>query len=505
MFLSSTLGRRFPQRVKIAFAFTLALAAAIAIGAIAAHQIILATAGLLILILSLAIIIWPESLTLLVVFLLYTNAAVIAVKYHGVPFVLGASVPLFLVFPLIYILIFRRQKVLINSIIPLLLVFLSVQAFGTLISENIDVSLNALITYTTEGLILYFLVLNVVRSPTALRRVIWTLLIAGTLIGSLSVFQQVTRTFNNYYWGFAQVGDTGFGTGIETIQGQILQPRLAGPLGEKNYYAQVMLMLVPLGLFRFWGERSRLLRLLAAAATTIIMLGAALTFSRGGAVALILLVIIMVMMRYIKIYQFAIIAISLLLLMTAVPQFGKRLTSLQALTALLNEDSGGVASTDTSVQGRLGEMLSAGLVFLDHPVVGVGPGMFKYYYLEYADQVGLQLHTTTREAHNLFLDIGADNGALGLGCFLGILFFSLRGLAQTRKTWAAKQPELANMAAGFMLSIISYLLTGLFLSMAYSRYFWLILALGGAASYIAGSDAFAKPENIERTSAALHA
>ena len=62
-------------------------------------------------------------------------------------------------------------------------------------------------------------------------------------IGALSVYQQFTHTFHNDYWGFAQVSFAQINTGVETINGAVTEPRLAGQIGEKNRYAQVMLML----------------------------------------------------------------------------------------------------------------------------------------------------------------------------------------------------------------------------------------------------------------------
>jgi putative inorganic carbon (HCO3(-)) transporter len=482
------------NKLKAILLLAIVFVTAVGIGAIASRAILFAVAAFTIVVLGLTVLVWPDAVTLVVIFLIYTNTAVIAVKYHHVPFILGASVPMILVFPLVYNLVIRKQKIIINSIFPLLLFFLVIQALGTLFSEDTLVSWDTLVTFVSEGLILYFLVFNVVRTPTILRQVTWVLLIAGMFIGGISLLQQITKTFHNNYWGFAQVADTGFGTGIMTLQGEVQQPRLAGPLGEKNYFAQMMLMLFPLGLFRFWGERSKLLKLLAAFATSLITLGAALSFSRGAAVAFVVLIVVMVILRYIKFYQFALVVVGLALLMTAVPQFGARLDSLQALAGLFNEDSAGVAGTDTSIQGRLGEMFAAGLVFVDHPLIGVGPGMFKYYYPKYAELVGLRLHTGTREAHNLFLDIAADTGGLGLLSFLAILGVTLWSLDQARRRWRTQKPELANLSSGFLLAVVSYMATGIFLSMAYSRYFWLIMALGGAASYVSGTDLLAKSE-----------
>jgi hypothetical protein len=41
------------------------------------------------------------------------------------------------------------------------------------------------------------------------------------------------------------------------------------------------------------------------------------------------------------------------------------------------------------------------------------------------------------------------------------------------------------MATAFSLSVVTYMTTGIFLHLSYARYFWLIMALAGAAALIA--------------------
>jgi O-antigen ligase len=247
-----------------------------------------------------------------------------------------------------------------------------------------------------------------------------------------------------------------------------------------------MLMLVPLGMFRFWGERSKVLKVAAAACTAACLIGSVLTFSRGGAVGLALTLVIMAVMRYIKLRDILIVVAALALVLIMTPQNLERLTSLQALAAVLDpETTAGIKQTDGAVQGRATEMLAAGLVFLDHPLVGVGPGMFPYYVEEYARGLNIRLLTTTREAHMLYLGIAAEEGVLGLLCFMTILLITLRGLIRGHKRWRLSRPDLANMNASFMFVIIMYMTTGLFLHMSYLRYFWMMLALANVASYLA--------------------
>jgi len=470
--------------------------ATLILGLIAVNQASLATSIGLGLLIILAILAKPNLATLIVVFILYTNAAVIAVHFHNVPSLVGGSLPALLVFPLASLVVVRREKLIISPILLPIFLFFAVQVAGTLFAEYRYEATNNLITFILEGLGIFFLITNVVRTPRMMRQVTWALLIAGAIIGGLSLYQQLTRTFNNTYGGFAQMSFALVNTGVETINGAVTEPRLAGQIGEKNRYAQIMLMLVPIGIFRFWGEKKLLMRILAAVATGLIAVGAALAYSRGAAVGFVLMLIIMVFMRYIKLWQVGIIMALLAIVLAAVPTYATRLTSIQTLVASFSDDtSSGVANADGATLSRLTEMGAAGLVFLDHPILGVGPGLFPLYYQEYADLIGLRTQNADRQAHNLYVSIAAETGGLGLICFLLIVFVTLRGLARARKRWLRDEPEIANMATAYLLSIVTYLTTGMFLHFAFIRYFWLMLALAAAVIYIAEQRALAEQKH----------
>jgi putative inorganic carbon (hco3(-)) transporter len=463
----------------------LGLGMAMVIGALAAQQALLALALAGACLLAFFVIVQPDIATMAVIFVLYTNAAVVAVKFHHLPYILGGSFIFLLFIPMVYYIVILRQPIIITPGMKWLGFFLLIQILGTLFTtKGIELAAPDLMTFVIEGVVLYFLVTNAVRSPQVLRLVIWTLLVAGAFMGALSLHQQITGAFTHSYAGFAQVTGQGFGTGQETLQGQVEQMRLAGPIGEKNRYAQIMLMLVPLGMFRFWGERTFWLRVLGALCTILTLIGSILTFSRGGAVGFALMLAIMVAMRYIKIKQLLIVLVVAVLALQLFPQYGKRLSSLSSLVTIFSDEQTSLDQTDGAIQGRATEMLAAALVFADHPLVGVGPGMFRYYVQEYAKDLDIRLITTDREAHILYLGIAANHGILGLGCFLAMLYITLYNLTAIRKRWQQEQPDWANLAAGFMFAIIMYMTTGLFLHMSYMRYFWLMLALADAAAQI---------------------
>jgi putative inorganic carbon (hco3(-)) transporter len=455
----------------------------IAVGSGSAIQPVLIAAGVTLLLFTLSTLLWPDLATLAVIFLLGTNAATIAVKFHDVPYIIGAAFPGLLIIPLISYLLFRRQKLIIDPVFLLLLVYLAVQLLSTLFSRYPDIAVSELTTFFIEWMGIHFLVVNTVRTQSMLRRVVWVLVFVGIILGGVPLFQQITGTYENQYGGFAQTTEASFRTGGETLLGEIRQPRLAGAIGEKNYYAQIMLMLVPLGLSRFWGERALPLRLLGLAGAIVASMGMVLGFSRGAAVGFALMLIILLFLRLIKLYQLAGFIVVAALVITLMPQYTLRLLSLQSLTSLFSEDSG-AGQVDSAISGRATEMLAAYNVFKDHPILGVGPGQFKYYSKEYGDDLEPGLLVGTREAHSLYLGIASELGIPGILTFMAILFVTLRNLYRTRH----KTPSIANLATAFMLVIISFMTTGIFLHLSYVRYFALMLALASVASIISPQD-----------------
>ena len=457
----------------------LALVSCLAIGAIAADRPIIAVAGLVGLFLAVASLVRPEVATLVVVFILYSNAAVVLVTRLGLPLFVGAIVPMILVVPLGYELFIKRRIVVITPAFPWIVAFLLVQIIGTLFARDISSATDELVTFILEGVGLYLLVVNVVRTPSAMRNVIWSLLAVGAFLGGLSIFQAATGTYSNDYFGFAQSDATNdFGIAVQGLA------RLAGPIGEKNRYAQIMLMLVPLALFQAWSERSRILRLTAYAIAVVTSGAVILTFSRGAAVGFVLVIVIMTVLRYIKLYQVLAVSLLAVALLVAVPQYADRLTSLSAIVDTVT-GADAASQADGSILSRATEGLAALNVFSDHPLVGVGPGQFPSYYREYADDIAINVKAEDRQAHNLYLATAAETGVLGFICLAAILLITLWQLALARRRWVGRRTDLANMATAFSLSVVTYMTTGIFLHLSYARYFWLIMALAGATALIA--------------------
>ncbi len=467
------------------FILTTVIMAAIAVGLAGISDSMAPLGVVIFLYLVVLLFKWPDFNVILIVFIIYTNTAVVMSKFQGMPQAVGYALPLLLLIPLIWHLFVHKRKIKINIVFVLMMLYLSVMIIGSVYSRDINLAMPNVINYVVEGLMLYFLLLNTIRTPKLLKQVVWSLLIAGALMGGLSLYQQITGTFDNNYGGFAQI-DTGF-IKEESIQGKVIQPRIAGPVGEINRYAQVMSMLVPLGLFQAWGARSKMKVFAALILTGLIIVGATLSFSRGAQVGFLILVITMALMRYIKIRELLIMLGALVLLLISFPQISQRFLTLGNIFS--SQEEGGIRNTDGSIQGRATEMLAALLVFVDHPIIGVGPGMFRYEMEEKSRIISLRNITGERQAHSLYPGVAAESGILGFTALMGIFFYTLYRLNIARAYWLERnQAEMANLCAGFFLAIISYMTTGIFLHLSFIRYLWLMVALAVIASEFRGSD-----------------
>jgi hypothetical protein len=441
-------------------------------------------AGLLLAAVCLAMFRSVDWLTYIILFVIYTNAAAVAVRFHGVPGAAANGVMLLLGVPLLHYVCVRRDGIVFgpSSIwIALYAVWQLVSALGAARPET---ALEEWQTFLQEGVILYLLVTNLVRTHAVLRGVTWSLLLAGCVMGGVPLVQHMTRDDDNQFAGFAQTEDEpGFDTGRVTTAGNVTQRRLAGSIGEKNRYAQVMLMLLPLALYRIRSERNQWLKLPAWACLFFAGAGAYLAFSRSTIVAIGLTVLFAAALRYVNRAKVAIALTLAVLFLLCTPEYRTRLASLTDITELFA--SGRHSHADGALKGRATEMGAAALVAVDHPVLGVGPGMFKYYAQEYGERVGYRSLADERQAHCLLLQVAAENGLPGLVCILAVFAVCGWNLIRSRNRCLRWRPELADTAAAYLLVLVVYFTTGLFLHFAFIRYFWLMLALADCAALIA--------------------
>jgi putative inorganic carbon (hco3(-)) transporter len=424
----------------------------------------------------------PDLATLAVVSLIYSNAVVVGVRLHGVPEAIQYVVPLLLALPLADRVLRQREAFVSARALPFAVAFLVVQIISTMLSREPARAFEAVEVSALEGVALFVLVTNVVTSLAVLRRCLWCIAVAAAVLGGLSVVQFATGAYDQEFLGFAQPGEQPPPTDPNELSQPEPPRRLGGPIGEKNRYAQVLLLAVPVAAMLARTERTRELRVIAFGCSALALGGVVLTFSRGAALALVALVALGLVLRLLRPRQLLLPVLLAAVVLVALPQYRERLMTVSALStatrATVNEGEG-----DGSIRSRVTENLAAVLVFADHPVIGVGPDLFPTYYGDYAQRVGIRIKNAEREAHNLYLDIAAELGALGLLAFLGMNIVVLRELLLVRRR--SEDAVLGDLAAGLFLAVSAYLVTGIFLHFSFVRYFWLILGLAGAVGVLA--------------------
>jgi hypothetical protein len=426
--------------------------------------------------------------------------------------VVMAVLCLVLCVPLIYQFLVRKEKLTFDRGFYLMLGYFAVFLASSFFARDEAIVTSQIIDFLLEGVAIYFLVVNVVREYATLRRATWALLLAGSFMGGLSVFQHVTHTATSNYGGLAMLGaeldfnPVGKRTNPSWIDAENFHPqgatssasgvqfRSAGPIGEPNRYAQVLVVLLPLAALRFRRERSRALRWLALVSGALIFGGMTLTFSRGAMLTAVVIFGLLTYFRFIRPLHVVVAALALSLLVLVLdPQAALRFASLGGVKTLLTnkttgykeptEGQGGVP--DTSVVRRYVINVAAWHVFLDYPILGVGPGHFaQYYSMPYGNRVGLIEQLKRYRGHNLYFETLAETGILGLASFLAIILAIMHGLWRAWRRLRHQGPELADTAMAFFLCLVAYLISAIFAHLSYQRYFWLLMALSSAAIHI---------------------
>ncbi|MDP8905455.1 MAG: O-antigen ligase family protein [Chloroflexota bacterium] len=470
---------------------TVVVVVAVSAGAVVAAAPLIALATAAAALVVVACLAKPDVATYLALAILYSNAAAIAVQFHGLPGWAGLSMPLILAMPLGYHLVVRRQRVTVTAAFPFVVVYLLVAIASTALAANASSAFERLLVFLVGGFGLFFALTNALRTIEMVRNAVWVLMAVGAVVGALSVYQFVTRDYRNDFLGFAQVdlpgaGVTQFRASLEGI------PRSEGPVGETNRYAQVMLVLLPLGMFVARADRRRWVKVVALVPTMLILLGVVATFSRGAAVAVAAMIVVAALFRYIRLIHVAALLLAGAAALAIFPSYADRLLDLQALAAL-DRTSGAQATVEgdaSNLRGRVTHVLAAFYAFVDHPLLGVGPGQFGTHYQHYARAVAdtafdARIQAGEREPHNLYTGIAAELGMAGFVAFFGLIAVTMRDLLRARRRWLTERPDVAHLATAFWIALLGYLVSGIGLHLQYERYFWVLVALAAITAHLA--------------------
>jgi hypothetical protein len=499
----------FGTRVMVAGA-ALSAAAAVFLGTmkVGALATIAGSCGLFV---SAMLVARPDLGTILFLILAYTNAVVHLGAVVGNAMLVGAALTALLAVPVFTRVFVGRKPWVIDYPFLLMIAFGGSALLSTLVAKDTNLAFEWILTFALEGLILYFLLQNAVRSMSKLREIMWVTAAVGAVLSSLAVYQELTGSYEQQFGGLMQrntergYDEEGVGGVMQEREVVHTAHRAGGPVGGPNRFAQILLTMLPLAVSLLWIERKRDARLLAALTSGLILAGILLTYSRGGSVALVALVWLLFVFGYLRVRQILVGAVVTgLLVMAVAPGYIGRIQSMIGLERFVSEAAVEKKQGDSAIRGRLTEMLAALNVFLDHPVVGVGPGQFSpFYSVEYMQNPEIQFRhrEDVRRAHTLYFEMAAETGILGLTLFLTIAGIVLVRLDRLRRKLRLRRPELSHVAAAFYASLAMYFVTAVFLHFSYQRYYWIALALGAIAARLVQQES-EKPTVEEEAAAA---
>lgn len=330
-----------------------------------------------------------------------------------------------------------------------------------------------------------------------LRRATWSVVGSATVLALLGAWQVLSGRFSQEFGGLARVKNA-------QIFGTVFEPRIAGPLGDPNFFAQILLMAVPLALAMGWvpvskSERSGLgMRMLSLALAAVLLTGLLLTYSRGAAVAMVLVLASALILRGVRWRHLLVGSAVLLIVLLAAPfGFVRRLETLRQF--LPGAHAIEAIHPDSSFAKRRLVTATAWMVFSEHPILGVGAGNYGEAFFDSSRSVGTDAELygdpgVQNYPHNLYLETAAETGGVGVLLF-GLVIVSAGSTLWLVRRQAGGEDDvpLRGLADGLSLAIAGFLVTALFLHWEFPRYFSLVLGLvaglGAASANRVGNEA----------------
>src|SRR5687768_8724962 len=426
------------------------------------------------LIFLLAILIRPELGLGAFIFIILIQLTAITTQYFS-----GVPSPVFPLLGMLVFLIFWR--IVIYGDRPdgwkRASVILVVMAFWLLSVLVADDSVLALAKFQqfTENAILAFVIVFFIKRPTSLHKVVWALLAAGIFMATISVFQNLTSTFDNNYWGF--------GAWDQSSTAGVTNHRATSSYGNPNAYAQVLVMLVPLALDRLWHEKDLRFRLLAGWASIVCILTIFFTYSRNGFVTLVFTVGLLFVMYRPKVLSMAVMVILAFVLFQFLPiSYTERITSLFQFTSSNSPQQ----ISDISFRGRLSENIAAWRMFQDNPLFGVGLDNFQVNYQSYSRQIGLDQRRVERTPASFYLELLSEQGLIGTLVFLLFIVIVFRNLLKAWRLFQSlgmKNEEHITLA--FLSGLAGYMVFYISKNSAYPNVFWVLLGIAFSIAQVA--------------------
>jgi putative inorganic carbon (hco3(-)) transporter len=326
----------------------------------------------------------------------------------------------------------RRRPLLFEPMQPVVLGILGIALLSATQARELPIALTTATRYASF-VALYIVVSQLEPTPALQRRVAWVLALAATASAALGLQE---------YFSGSQA--------IATL-----------PYANANDFAYMLGTALPL-MFWLLGSRRSLVPVVIAM-IGIVFAAILLSLSRGTLVGLTagLVFLLLTDRRRLQLALAGgtIAVVAAVLVIHSNPARFQNALFLKQKVASYN------------VTTRFEAWSIAGRLASDHPLLGIGPGNFRFRYDELAGQPPGTFGLTV--AHDAYLDVSAE-----LGVVAGVLFLVFLGTSFRRLTIANSRGDgLPGFAQALRVSLVIALVGAVFLSEQYYLPFWLIGAL----------------------------
>jgi len=259
-------------------------------------------------------------------------------------------------------------------------------------------------------------------------------------------------------------------------KGNIARSKVFGLFGNVNYFAEYLIVSLPLAISLFFAARNRAHKILLLVGILAMGGSLILTFTRGSYLAIGISSLFMFFLyltsrgksfikEHQKIFIFILAFIILLTFFFAIPN------PLNKSGTVISKIKGRISisqfTKDSSLKRRIAIWKFTTLMIKDHPVLGSGIGTFKYNSLNYqakffnqGENRRLYPYGIADKVHNEYLQLGAEIGILGLGIFLWLIitYFNY-GIKLLKRL---KDEYKQGIVIGLMGGIVAVLIDGIF-------------------------------------------
>ncbi|WP_183093755.1 O-antigen ligase family protein [Nocardioides stalactiti] len=236
--------------------------------------------------------------------------------------------------------------------------------------------------------------------------------------------------------------------------------RAGGPLEDPNDLAFHLVAALP---FLLLLRRSAVSLMLALAAGSVLVVATAATLSRGAALGLAVAVLVTLLLRAVRLSTTLTIGVLVATVLGAL-----WLTHADVVDRSVQEKQH-IAATNVDLRATTASMAAS--MTAESPLLGQGPGGFAETSSRFVPAGVPAVDQTV--AHQMYLDVSAELGLLGLGAFLLVIGAGVRGALRARAV-----PESRPVAITVLVSSAAVLVAACFLSEQFYLPVWLLAAAG---------------------------